>query len=203
MAHVTDTESLRRIYPDAKGRATKKVLPKLEVHSKKFISLSPFLLIGTQGLEGGSDVSPKGEDPGFVQVLDNNTIAIPDRPGNNRLDGFQNILENPKVGLIFLIPGVDETLRNNGHSEITDDAELLARFDVNGKQPRTVLVVRIDEVFLHCAKALVRSKLWDPAARIDREELPTMSRIINDYSGADTPEESREEMMARYEKVLY
>lgn len=203
MAHVTDNEHLRRIYPLAKGRAALKVLDRLETHTKKYISLSPIVLIGTQGTEGGADVSPKGEDPGFVHVLDDATIAIPDRPGNNRLDGFQNILENPKVGLIFLIPGVDETLRINGIAEIRDDADLLARFAVGGKLPRTVLVIKITEVFLHCAKALVRSNLWAPSSQIDREELPTMSRMINDQINSNEPEESREAMMARYEKVLY
>lgn len=203
MAHVTDNEHLRRIYPLAKGRATLKVLDRLETHTKKYISLSPIVLIGTQGTEGGADVSPKGEDPGFVHVLDDATIAIPDRPGNNRLDGFQNILENPKVGLIFLIPGVDETLRINGIAEIRDDADLLARFEVDGKLPRTILVIKISEVFLHCAKALVRSNLWAPSSQIDREELPTMSRMINDQINSNEPEESREAMMARYEKVLY
>ncbi len=203
MARIDSIDGLRRVYPAAKGRTLKKVIPRLEIHSRRFIELSPFLLLSTQGQDGGADVSPKGDRPGFVQVLDDETITIPDRPGNNRLDGYRNIIENPHVGLIFLVPGVNETLRVNGLAEIRDDEDLCARFEVDGKRPRTVLVVRIVEVFLHCAKALVRSGLWDPAAQVERAALPTMSRMINDQAGLDGPEESQAEMEARYKSQLY
>ncbi|MEK9672950.1 MAG: pyridoxamine 5'-phosphate oxidase family protein [Rhodospirillaceae bacterium] len=203
MARIETEDQLRDIYPEPTGRAAIKVLPKLETHSRRIISLSPFVLIATQGKSGSADVSPKGDMPGFVQVIDDNTIAIPDRPGNNRIDGMKNIIENPHVGLIFLIPGVNETLRVNGDAEIRDEDDLLKRFEVNKKLPRTVMVVRIREVFMHCAKALVRSKLWDPASQIDRANLPTISRIINEQAGLDGPEESQEDMMKRYKDQLY
>jgi PPOX class probable FMN-dependent enzyme len=205
MARIETEDQLREIYKQPAGRALLKETDRLEVHSKKFLSLSPFCLIATQGKAGG-DVSPKGEDPGFVHALDDHTVAIPDRPGNNRLDGYRNILENPKVGLIFLIPGVGETLRINGRGEIRTDPDLLARFEIKGKLPISVLVVAVEEVFLHCAKAIVRSSLWDPTARIDRSALPPTSRMIADMAGeagGEVAQESQEEMTRRQLKVLY
>jgi PPOX class probable FMN-dependent enzyme len=206
MARIETEQQLRDLYGEPKGRAVLKQIARLETHSKRYLSLSPFCLLATHGSNGGTDVSPRGEGPGFVHVLDDTTIALPDRPGNNRIDSFRNIVANPNVGLIFLIPGVNETLRINGHAEIRTDADLLARFEVQGKLPKSVLVISIDEVFLHCAKALIRSGLWDVSRQIDRSDLPTMSTMIRDMSG-DTEgavaEENHEEMMARYKGQLY
>ena len=149
------------------------------------------------------DVAPRGDQPGFVAVPDANTVLIPDRPGNNRLDNYSNILENPKVSLVFLVPGVNETLRINGIAEIRDDADLLEMFSVGGKLPVTVLKVTVHEAYLHCAKALMRSKLWAPEARVERSVLPSMGQMIKDQTNAEGPVESQTVMEARYEKVLY
>jgi uncharacterized protein len=203
MSKITTPEELRALYGHPKGRAVTKQMDRLETHSRRFIELSPFLVIATSRTDGLADASPKGDMPGFVHVLDDHTIAIPDRPGNNRLDSMENLLANPAIGLIFFIPGVNETLRINGFAEIRDDTELLARFKVNGKLPKTVYVVTVKEAYLHCAKALVRSRLWSDEAQAPERPIPTMSRMINEQTVSDVPEETEAEMLARYKKVLY
>lgn len=203
MAKITTQEQLRGIYAMPKGRPLAKQLDRLERHCRRFIELSPFLVMGTQGADGLGDVTPRGEQPGFVHVLDDHTVAIPDRPGNNRLDSMTNILANPAVALIFLIPGIDETFRINGHAEIRDDAELLRRFEVNGKLPRAVILVHVVEAYLHCAKALMRSRLWDADAQVDRPVLPTMAEMLRDQTGGAVELESPEDMRERYRRVLY
>lgn len=204
MAAITDIASLRRHYKAPHPRALGKELSCLDSHCRRFLELSPFVLIGSAGAPGDfGDVSPRGEEPGFVRALDDRTLAIPDRPGNNRLDTLENIIENPEIGLLFLIPGVDEALRVSGWAEIRDDAELRALFEVRGRLPATVLRVTVRRAYLHCAKALMRARLWDPEARIDRDELPTMNRMIADQTRADGPLESQYEMVRRYREVLY
>ncbi len=204
MSVITTTADLRARYKLATGRSVEKVLKILDQHCQHFISLSPFLVISSSSDEGAADCSPRGEYPGFVQIIDDKHIAIPDRPGNNRLDTFENIIRNPNVGMIFFIPGVDETLRINGCAEIRDDADLLGQFEVNGKLPLTVLVVTIDEVYLHCAKALMRSNLWNTDVQINRQELPTMGQMISDQIGASEKlTESHDEMKKRYLSKLY
>jgi len=203
MSRLDSADALRDTYGHATGRAVTKQIDKLEKHSRRFIELSPFLVMATSRTDGLADASPKGDHPGFVQVLDDRTIAIPDRPGNNRLDSMENILANPAVGLIFFIPGVNETLRINGVAEIRDDAALLARFEVNGKLPKTVYVVTVREAYLHCAKALMRSKLWSPDAQAAERPIPTISQMIKDQGGDDDPVEDQAEMERRYSKVLY
>jgi hypothetical protein len=169
---------LRELYAEPKPRAIAKQLSSLDEHCRKFISLSPFLVLGTEG-----DVSPKGDHPGFVTVLDDKRILIPDRGGNNRLDSLQNLLANSKIGLLFFIPGVNETLRINGTAEITGDAELLKPMAVNKKVPKTGLIVHVEEAYLHCAKALMRSKLWSSSAGSGRSGLPGMGQILTDQTG--------------------
>jgi PPOX class probable FMN-dependent enzyme len=203
MSRLDSADALRDTYGHATGRAVTKQIDKLEKHSRRFIELSPFLVMATSRTDGLADASPKGDHPGFVQVLDDRTIAIPDRPGNNRLDSMENILANPAVGLIFFIPGVNETLRINGVAEIRDDAALLARFEVNGKLPKTVYVVTVREAYLHCAKALMRSKLWSPDAQAAERPIPTIGQMIKDQGGDDDPVEDQAEMERRYSKVLY
>jgi len=203
MSLIKSVDELRALYRMPGGRSLEKELTHLEKHSRQFISLSPFLVIGSSSGDGTADVSPRGEAPGFVKVLDDKRIAIPDRPGNNRLDTLRNLLEKPQVGLIFLIPGVDETLRINGHAEIRDDDELLEMFAVSGKRPCTVLLVHVEEVYLHCAKALMRSKLWQAEAMNTRDVLPAMGQMISDQIGAATPPETQQDMQERYRKVLY
>lgn len=204
MSKIETTEQLRALYGHPSGRAVVKQLDRLETHSRRFIELSPFLVIATARADGLGDASPKGDHPGFVQVLDDATIAIPDRPGNNRLDSMENILANPAVGLIFFIPGVKETLRVNGRAEIRTDPDLLERFEVNGKPPKTVWVVRVAEVYLHCAKALMRSKLWAPESQAPERPIPPMGQMIRDQSGDETIEpEPQDAMEARYKRQLY
>ncbi|MDA7945987.1 MAG: pyridoxamine 5'-phosphate oxidase family protein [Hyphomicrobiaceae bacterium] len=203
MAHIKTAEQLRQLYKLPKGRPIDKVIKEFEPHSRNFIAHSPFLIIGTARSDGLGDVSPRGEEPGFVKVIDDTTLAIPDRPGNNRLDTLNNILERPAVGLIFFIPGVNETLRINGAAEIRDDDDLRELFAVNGRLPATVLVVKVNEIYLHCAKALMRSRLWDEDAKIKRCDFPTMGEMIRDQINADAEAEPNDAMIERYEQMLY
>lgn len=203
MPQITSPEELRKHYREVSVRALKKQLDHLDKHCRRFIELSPFMLIGSTGADGRADVSPRGEAPGFVHVLDRGRLAIPDRPGNNRLDTMTNLLTRPDVGLLFLIPGVDETLRVNGHAAIHDDEELKAPFEVKGRLPATVLVVTVAEAYLHCAKALMRSRLWDPDTRIDRSALPTMGEMLKDQIGGEIALQTQESMVESYKKVLY
>ena len=203
MAKIETIEQLRKIYKPAVGRAAEKVLYGLEKYSRQFIELSPFLVISSMGTDGVADISPRGEKPGFVQILDDLTVAIPDRPGNNRIDTFTNILSNPAVGLIFLIPGMNEVLRLQGDAEIRDDEDLMARFEVNGKLPRAVVVVKLREVYLHCAKAIMRSELWEDSNKIDRTIMPSMGQMLKEQIGSPGPAETQEEMVARHYTQLY
>jgi hypothetical protein len=188
---IADEASLRAMFPETHDLAIKKSLTRLDLHARAFIARSPFLTIGTQGVGGRADVSPRGDPAGFVRVLDDRTLAIPDRPGNNRLDTLANIVANPQVGLLFLVPGFDDTLRINGSARLSRDPNLLAGMAVNGRVPTVAIVVTIAEVFLHCAKAFRRSRLWDPDARQDRSELPSLVKMILDQVGSapDDPDE--------------
>lgn len=203
MARIESIEKLREIYRQPKGLAATKVISRFEKHSRQMVELSPFMVISTMGEDGIADVSPRGDGPGFVKVLDDQTIAIPDRPGNNRLDTLTNILANPSVGTIFFVPGVSEVLRINGQAEIRDDADLRAKFEMRGKLPASVLVVHVREIYLHCAKAIMRSGLWKPEVQVDRSLLPTIGQMIVDQVGGDRPTDSQAEVERQYEKVLY
>jgi len=203
MAAIKTIEELREIYKMPQGRSVTKQLDRFETHSRRFIELSPFLVMATQAPNGLGDATPRGEAPGFVHVLDDHRIAIPDRPGNNRLDTMTNIIANPAVSLIFLLPGVAETLRVNGRGEIRTDADLLDRFTVNDKPPITVLVVTAEEVYFHCAKALIRARLWEEGAQASERPIPSMSQMINEQTHSTAPVESDADMLARYRKVLY
>jgi uncharacterized protein len=188
--HVVRTETdLRALFNPTHDLALKKCQKRLGVHAQAFIRRSPFVCIGTQSPDGRADVSPRGDPAGFVQILDAQTIALPDRPGNNRLDTLSNIVANPAVGLLFIIPGFDDTLRLNGRATLSTDPQLLVRMAVDGKVPRLAIVVAIDEVFLHCAKAFRRSHLWDPAHRQDRSEMPSLMKFILDETGAAPEDE--------------
>lgn len=180
MEFITTREDLRQHYGDMHDIAAKKTLSFLDGHSKSFIARSPFVLIGSSDNEGNGDVTPKGDLPGFVAVLDDHTLAIPDRPGNNRLDTFENLIVNPAVGLLFLIPGMNETLRINGVGRLTRDDGLRERLSVNGKPPITVLVVTVKTCYMHCAKAFIRSSLWKPATWPERASMPTLGTILCD-----------------------
>lgn len=188
---VKDEEDLRSMFPATHPLAVKKCQNHLDKHAIDFVARSPFLCIGTQTPDGLADVSPRGDPCGFVKVLDDKTLLIPDRPGNNRLDTQSNILANPAVGLLFMIPGFDDTMRVNGTAKISRDPDLLALLAVNDRMPTVAIVVTVKEVFIHCAKAFRRAKLWDPGQRQERSEMPSLLKIILDQTtGApDDPEE--------------
>jgi len=175
---VPSQGALRDIMGAPMDLALRKQLGKLDRHCREFIARSPFLCIGTADAGGKADVSPRGDPAGFVQVLDDSTLIIPDRPGNNRLDTMTSIMANPNVGLLFFIPGFEDTLRVNGRATIVNDPAVLARAAVNGKAPKVAIRVTVDEAFLHCAKAFKRSRLWDPASRVDRKEMPNLAKMI-------------------------
>lgn len=184
---VTSAAALREIFGSVSALASMKVIPALDPHCRRFIALSPFLVIASASKDGKADTSPKGDPPGFVKVLDDHTLVIPDRLGNNRIDTFLNVVENPEVAIIFFVPGVDETLRINGRAVISRDPELLASLVEQGKTPKVALIVTVREAFLHCAKALKRSQLWDERAKVPRSALPTLGRMILDQAKRDDP----------------
>lgn len=203
MARITTVEQLRTRYGVPHERAVLKEKVRLHQHHRRFIELSPFLAISSTGPDGLGDVSPRGEKPGFVHVVDDVTLALPDRPGNNRIDTLTNIVANPSVGLMFMLPGVNEILRVNGDAELRDDEDLMARFEVNGKVPRLVVLVHVKQAYLHCAKALMRSGLWSEAARVPRSVLPSMGEMLRDMIGPQIEAEPEEVAVARYQAQLY
>jgi uncharacterized protein len=194
---IDSTDALRRMYPPAKGRSVAKQIDHLDGHCRRFIALSPFVVLASANGQGDPDSSPRGGAPGFVHVVNKHTLLIPDSPGNNRLDSLSNLAETGKIGMLFMIPGVDETLRVNGTARLANDAASLAPFAADARV-RLAIEVTVVDAYLHCAKALMRSKLWHPEARIDRSSLPTMGEMLNDQTGTQSPPESRAEMLARY-----
>ena len=199
---ITTEARLREIYGPPSPRAAAKQIDHIDRHCRAFIAASPFALIATS--DGTRlDVSPKGDRPGFVTIEDEGHLLVPDWPGNSRLDGLLNILAHPNVGVIFLIPAVRETLRVNGTATIHDDPETLQACAYQGRLPLTVLRVAVEEVFLHCAKALLRSKLWQPETWPEARPVPTMGEMIRDHAGMEGLAETEAEMIARYEKALY
>ncbi len=194
--------ALRATYAQPKKRALAKQLDRLDVHCRKFIGLAPFLVLATTGKDGRVDASPRGGAPGFVQVIDDKTLHLPDALGNNRLDSFTNIVETGKCGMILFVPGMDETLRINGGARLRNEPEILGRFAHDRHPPRVVVEVGVEEAYLHCAKALMRSRLWAPEQHIDRALFPSMGQMIKDQSGLTDPVETREEMLIRYASEL-
>ena len=196
--------SLRECYTDQPSeRARLKVQRVLDAHMRNFIALSPFVCLGSSSADG-ADVTPRGDQPGFVHVPDDGTLLIPDWPGNNRLDTLMNIEANPNVGLLFLIPGFSESLRVNGVAAISLDPALLERWNVNGKHPRSVLRVAVREAFLHCGKAILRSKLWEESAKVDRSALPSYGQMLKDQTQVrDTAEQIQASVEEAYNTRLY
>ena len=166
------------VYPPAKVKETDRITNAY----RELVEASPFFALATNGPDG-LDCSPRGDPKGFVRVLDDKTVVVPDRRGNNRIDSLRNLIHDPRVALLFLIPGVSETLRIMGRASICTDAELCASFTMQGKAPRSVLVIAVEKVFFQCAKAIVRSKLWDPATQVERATLPTSGKILAEISG--------------------
>jgi PPOX class probable FMN-dependent enzyme len=205
---ITDEQALRHLFHAQTPLAIHKVQGSLDQHAQAFIRRSPFLCMGTQNPNGKADVSPRGDPVGFVKILDQRTLAIPDRPGNNRLDSLANILANPSIGLLFIIPGFDDTLRVNGQASLVNDPEILESMSVNDRIPKLAILVRVNEVFLHCAKAFRRSHLWNPDHFQDRADMPSLSKIILDQTtGAPSDDDEMckidDELEEEYKQTLY
>ena len=178
---ISSEDELRSLLGFPGELVQNKVISNIDKHCLEFISKSPFLLMATSDNKGMCDVSPRGDAPGFVKVLDEAHIVIPERPGNRKIDSMRNILSNPKVGLIFIIPGLEETLRINGNACIIRDDELLKLMEVNGKIPVLGIGIKVEECFVHCAKAFKRSKLWNPDMWLQKEKLPNIAKMISDH----------------------
>ena len=203
MDTIEDPGRLREIYGAPGERAVKKQLTRLDRHCRSFIALSPFLVIASSDPEGRCDASPKGDAPGFVRVIDDQTLLIPDRLGNNRVDTLGNLIERPGVGLIFFVPGVNETLRVNGRARVTTDPALLEPLAVNGKVPRSGILIAAEEVYFHCGKALIRSDLWNPDKQLKRGGFPSIGRIVAEQVGGMDPEEAERATAESYRNRLY
>jgi uncharacterized protein len=196
---ITTEEQLRAVL----GHPTQAILeigqPRIDEHFRAFIAQSPFVLIASSDAKGNMDISPKGDPAGFVQVLDDRTLAIPDRPGNRRGDTFSNILQNSNVALYFMVPGVRETLRVQGRASIVRDADLRERMALNGRTPKLAIVVEVDEAFIHCAKCVIRSGIWKEEKWPDASLVPTMGQITRDQAKLDI---SAEDYDAEYTRAV-
>jgi len=201
---ITDKTALRAVIDAPMALAATKEMPALDRHCRHFISLSPFLCLSSMSADGKADVSPRGDPPGFVKVLDDKTVLIPDRKGNRRLDTMQNILEQPSVAAIFFVPGIEETLRINGKASITQDRALLDDMEVQGRPPALGIKIEIETVFFHCAKALKRSRLWDPETRIDRADFPRYGQVIKDQRNpGGSVDEIEDYIQTNYKNEMY
>ena len=203
MPAIRSADDLRSRYRHPSERAVRKQLDRLDPHCRRFVELSPFVLLASSGRSRQADVSPRGGEPGFVAILDDRTLAIPDSPGNNRLDSLSNVVENPEVALLFLVPGVDEVLRVNGTAEVLDDETLCTALTTRGRPPATVIRVAVRDAYLHCAKAVMRARLWHEDSKVERSTLPSLGQMLKDQIGSTAPAETQEEMAARYEATLY
>lgn len=196
--NITSVDELRALYAEPNERAVKKQLSALDAHCRRFISLSPFLVLATTNSHFDLDASPRGGAPGFAKIDAGGALLIPDSPGNNRLDSLENIVRSGAVGLLFLIPGIDETLRVNGRAVLSQAPEDIALCTDERRAPKLVIKVTIEAAYLQCAKAFMRSKLWDATAHVPPSALPTIGQMIDDHSGMRTAPESREAMAQRY-----
>lgn len=199
---IETLEQLRTLYAAPKERAIKKQLSSLDRHCKRYINLSPFVVLSSIGGDEVLDASPRGGAPGFVKIVDGNTLLIPDSPGNNRLDTLENIIHTGRLGLLFLIPGVDETLRVNGTAELSMAPADIALCTTEVRAPKLVIRVSVQQAYLHCAKAFMRSKLWESESQIARSQLPTMVDMINEQAAIEGVFETHEEIMRRYRNEL-
>jgi PPOX class probable FMN-dependent enzyme len=202
MAAIREEPELRALLGEPAAIVRAKVADRLNELTRRFVDLSPFVLLATSAPDGTCDVSPRGDPPGFVHVLDERTLLLPDRPGNKLADSLRNVLRNPHVGLLFLVPGVGDTLRVNGRATLVTDEDLLAPCAVEGKVPKLGLRIEVDEVFTHCSKAFLRARLWDPETFVDRSELPSsgeVHRSLNPDFDAERYDAERAERYARRE----
>jgi PPOX class probable FMN-dependent enzyme len=202
MAAISSEADLRALHAAPKERTLRKQLDHLDRHCRRFIELSPFVVMATANAEGRLDATPRGGEPGFVTVADERTLLLPDRRGNNRLDSLTNLTEHPEVGLLFMIPGIDESLRVNGAVELRTDADLVEPFRVGRSAPTVVLRIAVREAYLHCGKAMMRSRLWSQEAQVERSALPTLGVMLREQTGVG-PAESQAQMLARYRNELY
>ncbi len=200
--NIETAEQLHALYRPPTERLRKKQLSALDVHCRRFIQLSRFVVIASTASSYATDASPRGGTPGFVKVLDDRTLVIPDASGNNRLDTLQNIIETGHVGLLFLVPGVEETLRVNGAARLSSSEKFIAHFSEERCPPKIVIEVTVAEAYLHCPKALMRSKLWDVSTHIERSLLPTVIEMINDQTGIIFPVQTQEETREHFAKDL-
>lgn len=199
---LSSLRALRALYPAPKERAVRKELDRLDPHCRRFIELSPFVVLASANAEGSMDASPRGGAPGFVKAPDEHTLLIPDAPGNHRLDTLENIVATGRLGLLFMIPGVDETLRVNGKAVLSTDPSLIDQAADERRRPVVVIQVQVEQAYLHCAKAFMRSRLWSAQAQVERSVLPTMGRMISEQTGLAGADETQEQMLARYQADL-
>lgn len=204
--HITTLTALRQLYGPARERSLKKEIPALDAHAVRFIGLSPFVVLASSDTDGHMDASPRGGEPGFIKVLDAQTLLIADAPGNNRLDTLENIIATGRLGTLFMVPGFDETLRVNGRAVLsTDPADLALCADAR-RTPALVIRLTVESVYLHCAKALMRSQLWDASRHTDRAQLPSMGEMMRDqiraFRGEEIETETQAQMLERYRQSL-
>lgn len=204
--HITTLTALRQLYGPARERSLKKEIPALDAHAVRFIGLSPFVVLASSDADGHMDASPRGGEPGFIKVLDAQTLLIADAPGNNRLDTLENIIATGRLGTLFMVPGFDETLRVNGRAVLsTDPADLALCADAR-RTPALVIRLTVESVYLHCAKALMRSQLWDASRHTDRAQLPSMGEMMRDqiraFRGEEIETETQAQMLERYRQSL-
>lgn len=200
---IADPAELAALYGQPGATSLAKEVDYLTAGYRAFVEASPFLVLATMGPEG-LDASPRGDGPGFVRVVDEKTLIVPDRRGNNRIDSLRNVLAEPRIALLFLVPGVDETLRVNGRAVVDADPDLCASFAVDGKAPKTVLVVTVEAVFFQCARALLRSRLWEPDSRIARSALPSVGSLVAEASAGREGGDAYDRSLAeRIPKTLY
>ncbi|MBN8207893.1 pyridoxamine 5'-phosphate oxidase family protein [Bacillus sp. NTK071] len=202
---IMNEDELRDLIGKPSERAINKVITKLDENCQQFIALSPFLMMATSNSNGKCDNSPRGDAPGFVHVIDEEMLVIPERPGNKRLDSIMNILSNPQIGLVFVIPGLEETLRINGQAMVVKDEKILETMSVNGKAPLMGIAVKVEECFLHCAKAFKRSQLWDNDTWPTKDSLPRAATILKAHANLQgiSEEKIEEDLIESYSKRLY
>lgn len=201
---ISDKDVLENHFDEPLSTAVEVMRESLDKYQRQFIELSPFVCIATADADGQPTISPKGDAPGFVRIVDDTTLVIPDRPGNNKIESFHNLVENPKLALIFMIPGLRETLRVSASAVITTDQEMLDESRVGSRPVRTGLLITISKVYFHCGKAMIRSKLWEEKSKLTREEFPSFAEILKAEAGVEAPEEELETMLKDvYENQLY
>ncbi|UTV26446.1 pyridoxamine 5'-phosphate oxidase family protein [Photobacterium atrarenae] len=202
MEQIETLEQLMQLYRQPSNRAGNKTIYRIDEYVQRLIEHSPFIVISTVDEDGFTDVSPRGGVPGFVKVVDSNTLLIPDSSGNNRLDSFKNILERPQVGMMIMVPGIDEVVRIKGTASLHTDEQRLALCPDGNKPAKLVIQVKAESMFFHCAKAIMRAKLWDGEYRVERSILPSLGQILKQQQNLEEAAMSQEDMVAYYNKTL-